>query len=215
MTNSKYDIPYAMTPVKNGKKGKGKKSKYSAYLEDQDSWYNRMLSPNARKLLAYILFFSIFATVFLTALKNHKRAEMKGYDMELEYSNSREANLISDEVDNFHDANHEELDVDEIDIFDSDEGEIASPPRKSIKKANEDAKRGDSSFDEELDELVETGNKKLKGENARNVKGQLANKEMENAREKARADAAAKAKAVAKAKAKANANPKGKAKARA
>ncbi|OUT20253.1 hypothetical protein CAS74_004500 [Pichia kudriavzevii] len=200
MTNSKYDIPYAMTPVKNGKKGKGKKSKYSAYLEDQDSWYNRMLSPNARKLLP---------------LKNHKKAEMKGYDMELEYSNSREANLISDEVDNFHDANHEELDVDEIDIFDSDEGEIASPPRKSIKKANEDAKRGDSSFDEELDELVETGNKKLKGENARNVKGQLANKEMENAREKARADAAAKAKAVAKAKAKANANPKGKAKARA
>ncbi|GAV28738.1 hypothetical protein PMKS-002213 [Pichia membranifaciens] len=124
---SKYDIPYSMKPTKKGRK---KQSKYSSYIEENDTFVNRLFSTPARKLIAYVTFFSIFAVIFFTALRNSKHPEALDYELELGFPDSKEQNLIDQTIvdvnDNTRigDADSVDVEVDEIDILDSDDGEL-------------------------------------------------------------------------------------------
>lgn len=180
MGKDKYDIPYAMKPKG---KGKGKQSKYSTYIEDKNKGYVSSLSPDAKKLIAYITFFVIFSYVFLTALRSSKVPESVDYELDLDYSNSRERNLIDDsfvdadakfnvqdfDEDNVEDAEDEDKDtvdtINGIDVLDSDSGELSGEiERKNVKKkeaASKGKKAGKTDFDVELDELIEKGNDKI------------------------------------------------------
>ena len=184
---SKYDIPYAMKPKDNkGKSKKGTKSKYSKYYDDQDTFINRNLSPQMKKLLIYILCFSIFATIFLTALRQSRESKFVSYEIDhnLDYPDSREKNLIESSINskkndlssnnnNKHKDHSVDDEIDEIDILDSDYGEIAlsnkennkskskSKNKKGKGKGKEKEKLTKDSFDDELDELINTGNEKL------------------------------------------------------
>lgn len=124
---SKYDIPYSMKPTKKGKK---KQSKYSSYIEENDTFVNRLFSTPARKLIAYVTFFSIFAVIFFTALRNSKHPEGLDYELEVGFPDSKEQNLIDQTIvdvnDNtqISDANAIDVEVDEIDVLDSEDGEL-------------------------------------------------------------------------------------------
>lgn len=189
MASDKYDIPYAMKPKGKGK-GKGKdKSKYTAYIQSQNRGYLSSLSPDARKLLLYVVFFSIFAYIFLTTLRNSKVPAATEYELDLDYSNSRERNLIDDSLDNNRIPSMEEVeneqfedDTDgnveatgsEIDVLVSDEDELSGEmERKTIKKKKNSKgqnKPSNSDFEAELDEMIQQGNKKLSEKKNKNIK---------------------------------------------
>ena len=181
---SKYDIPYAMKP-KTGK-GKGKKSRYSNYIDEQENFMNRMVATPGRKLIAYLIFFSIFAVVFLTALRSSKHPDVIDYeiDTDLVYSNSRENNFIDDAIDTQNEADKDKENGIDIDEMDADDGEVTiEVPRKSIKKAPAPAaaaagsndkkaqfKGSKEDFGKELDDLISSGNEKLQ-KGAKGAKG--------------------------------------------
>lgn len=178
---SKYDIPYAMKPKdKKGKSKKGTKSKYSKYYDDQDTFINRNLSPQMKKLLIYILCFSIFAIIFLTALRQSRESKFVSYEIDhnLDYPDSREKNSIESSINsrkndlsnnnnNKHKDHSVDDEIDEIDILDSDYGEIALSNKENNKSKNKKGKgKGKEkltkdSFDDELDESINTSNEKL------------------------------------------------------
>lgn len=184
MAKDKYDIPYAMKPKG---KGKGKGSKYSSYLENQSKGLFKGLSADAKKLVIYVTFFSLFAYIFLTALRSSKVPETGDYQLDLGHFDSRERNLIDDSLDptdfNYDleqeqsDSNEQEDNVvNEIDVLDSDANELSGEmERKSIKKAQKGTKdpkakikantkgKADKSseFEAESDELEENAKKQL------------------------------------------------------
>lgn len=183
---SKYDIPYAMKP-KTGKgkgTGKGKKSRYSNYIDEQENFMNRMVATPGRKLIAYLIFFSIFAVVFLTALRSSKHPDVIDYeiDTDLVYSNSRENNFIDDAIDTQNEADKDKENGIDIDEMDADDGEVTiEVPRKSIKKAAAGSsdkkaqfKGSKEDFGKELDDLISSGNEKLQ-KGAKGAKGAKAN----------------------------------------
>lgn len=176
-SKSKYDIPYAMTPVNNSRK---KKTKYSRYIDEKE---NRLLSTPGRKLAAYVLFFVVFASVFLSALRNSKAPNALEYEVDLEYSNSRINNLISDSIEQderaersapgtgekselfVSDADEADQMQDEIDVLDSDDGEVGDVSRTATKKTADKkahAKDAKDEFEQQLDDLLDEGNSKIK-----------------------------------------------------
>jgi flagellar hook-basal body complex protein FliE len=165
-SKSKYDIPYAMAPVKNNKK---KKSRYSNYIDEQESFFNRVLSSPGKKISAYFIFFVIFGTVFITALRSNRHPEASEYELDLEYSNSRENNLIDDAIidkQSINDIDNNNVDdIDEIDILDSDDGEVAkltgSTKQKNPNDKKKQFKSTNDEFDQELDELIASANEQL------------------------------------------------------
>lgn len=116
--------------MKPTKKGKKKQSKYSSYIEENDTFVNRILSSPGKKLIAYVTFFSVFAVIFFTALRNSKHPEALDYELDLEFPDSREQNLIDETILDVDDnalrdnAAVVDVEVDEIDILDSDDGEL-------------------------------------------------------------------------------------------
>lgn len=170
MAVDKYDIPYAMKPKGKGKDKNKDKSKYTAYIKTQKKGFFNSLSPDARKLLIYVFFFSIFAYVFLTTLRSSQVPEATDYELDLDYSNSRERNLIDDSLDKDKTTYNEqvedaieEVEVEVIDSLASDEDEISGElERKTIKKAKEGGNK-QSDFESQLDEMLEESNKQLKG----------------------------------------------------
>lgn len=145
MSNKKYDIPYSMKPTK-----KHKKSKYSKYIDENDTFVTRFLSSPGRKLCAYVTFFTIFACIFLNALRSSKHPDAVAYEIDLNFSGDREKNLIDETISNSKslnipdDSQIAEIDeIDEIDILDSDDGEL---PLSNIKdtKADNNQKKGNS-----------------------------------------------------------------------
>lgn len=180
MAKDKYDIPYSMAP-KNGKK---KKSRYSSYIDEQDSFVNRIMSSPAKKLIAYILFFMIFGTCLITALRNSRNIEDKEeYELDLEhsFSTSREQNFIDDSLTDsgkknlLNDVDNDNIDdIDEIDILDSDDGELAklvdTPPAKKSNSLKKQFKSSGDEFDRELDDLVASANEQLQDKKNKNNK---------------------------------------------
>lgn len=190
MSNKKYDIPYSLKPSK-----KGKKSKYASYIEDNDTFANRFLSSPGKKLLAYIIFFAIFAYVFISALRGSKHPESVDYELDLEFSNNRKKNLIDETIldsndDNYNDnsvnsgteSNIDSIDIeiDTIDLLDSDEGELplGSNDEKSeqnLKKKNKNnnkindknAGKFDNDANDELSDQISSGNEKLNANKAK------------------------------------------------
>lgn len=169
MSDKKYDIPYAMKPSKKGKK----KTRYATYIEDSNTFVNRILSSPGRKLLAYVIFFSIFAFLFLTALRSSQQPESMDYELDLDFSNLREENLIDDALINVNTKKRVAPDsgvVDEIDILDSDDGEYAAKkiPKEAIldrSKLNGASNKVD--LEDELvsvDKNIAKDAKKIKGE---------------------------------------------------
>lgn len=164
--------------------GKGKKSRYSNYIDEQENFMNRMVATPGRKLIAYLIFFSIFAVVFLTALRSSKHPDVIDYeiDTDLVYSNSRENNFIDDAIDTQNEADKDKENGIDIDEMDADDGEVTiEVPRKSIKKAPAAAAAGSSDkkaqfkgskedFGKELDDLISSGNEKLQ-KGAKGAKG--------------------------------------------
>lgn len=166
-------------------KGKGKKSRYSNYIDEQENFMNRMVATPGRKLIAYLIFFSIFAVVFLTALRSSKHPDVIDYeiDTDLVYSNSRENNFIDDAIDTQNEADKDKENGIDIDEMDADDGEVTiEVPRKSIKKAPGPAAAAGSNdkkaqfkgskedFGKELDDLISSGNEKLQ-KGAKGAKG--------------------------------------------
>lgn len=179
---AKYDIPVSLKPSSSSKKKS--KSKYEDYLENGSYWSR--LSPKTRKLILYTFFLFVFACIFITALRNQKHAEKIDYELEINEGvgsvDDREKHMIGDSL-------RKEDDItDEIDILDSDEGEIQLEisqddntskkninkeskkkgskvnPKKNQKKDKKSSKpvsTDDEEFAKELDDLVKDGNKKL------------------------------------------------------
>lgn len=142
MSNKKYDIPYSMKPTK-----KHKKSKYSKYVDDNDNFVSRFLSSPGKKLFAYVLFFTIFAYVFIRALRNSKHPDAVAYEIDLNFSNDREKNLIDETISNSKplnipdDSKISEIDeISEIDILDLDDGELPLSNIKDVKFDNQKGK---------------------------------------------------------------------------
>lgn len=169
MSDKKYDIPYAMKPSRKGKK----KTRYATYIEDNDTFVNRILSSPGKKLLAYVTFFSIFAFFFLTALRNSQKPETMDYELDLDFSNSREENLIDDALINVNSKKRvapEPGVVDEIDILDSDDGEYAAkkiPKEAILDKSKLKGTGSKADIEDELasvDKNIAKDAKKIKGE---------------------------------------------------
>lgn len=181
MAKDKYDIPYSMAPVKNGRK---KKPRYPSYIQEQGRFINRFMSSPAKKLLAYIIFFAVFGTCLITAIRNSRNLGDEDYELDLEhsFSNSREQNFIDDSIIDNHNEqllndvdNNNIDDIDEIDILDSDDGEVAKlvdTPSQKKGKANslkKQFKSSDDEFDQELDDLIASANEQLsKGKSNKN-----------------------------------------------
>lgn len=172
---SKYDIPYSMKPSKKEKK---KKSKYSVYIEDNESGFlNRSLSSSGKKLIAYFIFFTIFAYVFITALRSSKHPDSVSYELDIGSTKGREKAMIEETITDLHndedDYDDVDVEVDEIDILDSDDGEIylesakSNDEIKSKKQAGKGKGKGkskgsDDEFNKELNDIMASTKKNAK-----------------------------------------------------